>query len=226
VPSLLRVAATTDQSSYSDEISVFFNDESTPGYDPGADAEKIDGNPDAPQLFTGCQGYRLTVNGQPLPSSGIAVPMGFETSISGTVSLTTTGAGSFDPDVSITLEDLKEEYYQDLKISPGYSFDYIAGEPADRFVLHFTKPNIDTGALEGSEGPSVFNSGGKICIDWHGMTGQPGMVTLHDLTGQELMSLRIDGSQRELVSADVAPGYYLVSLVTDRISVCRKIHLP
>jgi filamentous hemagglutinin family protein len=226
VSSLLRVTATTDQGSFTDEISVYFNDISTPGYDPGQDAEKVDGNPDAPQLFTSCPGHRLTVNGQSMPPSGISVPMGFGTSVAGNVTLTATGAGSFDPDVSITLEDLKEGYSQDLKNSSEYSFDYTPGDPADRFVLHFSKPNIDTGAREGGEAPVIFYSQDKLCIDWHGMLGQPGNLTLFDLGGQEVFSWRTDGYERELARVTLAPGYYLASLVTDRISLHDKIYIP
>jgi hypothetical protein len=212
-----------------DEIIVCFNPLSTNNIDKDIDCSKINGDPEAPQLYSVTPDEsRLSINTMPFAGINTEVPLEFyvETPVGdGNYSITASNLESFRAGTTIALEDKKLQSTQDLTVNPVYNFNYAAGDDPARFVLHFRNPFYgveDPGTVSDLQ---IYSYGDNVYLK--DLTGNPenGVLYLYNMMGQEVAHKTVSAISLNKYTFNLPDGYYVVRVITkDKIYNC-KVYL-
>ena len=224
LPNLLRIKATGMVNGYNDELSLYFNPERNSSYESGFDALKLKGNADAPQIYTKIQDTQVSVNALAFTENNCSVPMGFYVSVPGTYTLHATEIQSFAENISIKLEDLKLNTFQDLRVAPDYSFTYDTIDNADRFVLHFYNPTFNVNDIQNSGSVQIYSSNGTIFIQSKDGKAISGEVFVYDMIGKEMANVSVNNDIVTL-KPSVSKGSYIVKVVSGSEVYTKKVIL-
>ncbi len=182
VPDLLclRICGEYD---YCDEIYIHFKKNATWGYDNQADARKLYGLENAPQLLSRDEDQNaLAINVVPPDNKFISVDVEFFTGYNGDFQLTSTGIESFEPLVSIFMEDHKTGEMIDLFNHKSYSFYYSTQDDPKRFTLHFSGLTAEE---EVSDNEKIKIIGNTILVD---SDNGKAHIEVYDLSGKLIFS--------------------------------------
>jgi hypothetical protein len=222
-----KLVLTASANGYEDLAHVVFYPDATPDFDPAYDAYKLWGIDSTPNLFSYLPGNVLaTCNWLPWEGKNQEVPMGFYCSISGSYSITASNFESFRSGTQVYLEDKKTtpSNFQELTANPTYTFDYVAGEPMDRFVLHFTNPyfGIDEQA---SQAIRIYSFEDHVYVKnlVKGDTG--GDIMIYDLLGRKVFQDRLKNTAINTFRPGVEEGYYVVQVITADNSFIQRVYL-
>jgi hypothetical protein len=214
-PELLKLTASGN--GYEDAMTVHFNAAASAGFDSQYDAYKLWGNDDAPQLFSIIQDNILTIN--ELPAEGNeTVNLGFKCAQTGAYSITASGIESFNSSMPVSIEDTKTNTIHDLRVNPQYTFSYSAGEPENRFKLHFK--NTDAISEVSSCPIHMYSAQGIVYLS--NPNNLKGTVEVMDLTGRILISTHLTGNLTDKIETGTH-GCLLVKVTTNRGEVTKKI---
>jgi hypothetical protein len=185
IADLLRIKATFNQ--LTDEAVIRFTDVATSNADSEYDAWKLYGSDGAPQLYTlAADNEMLAINSLPYLEAAYTVPLNFEQKSDGNVDFAFSGLESFDPTVSIHLQDLKTNQTINLHQQTNYAFSHIQGENANRFKIIFG------GAIGLDEAPADANklwfAGNMLYISTPELSGQAALVEIYNMAGQCMVS--------------------------------------
>lgn len=221
----LMITVSSGINSYSDKITVHFNPDATASYDPGYDAYKLQGLLEAPQLYTKIGDTNVTCNSLPFTSTNMVIPMGFTCGLNGQFTLKADSLGTFADNIRISLEDLKLNTTQDLRLFPSYTFTYDTLENANRFLLHFYNPSF--GIPENSIGRDVqiYSFGDHLYIRSTDGNLLKGNVFVSDLLGKEVFHAPLANVVLNRFTPGVTEGYYLVRVITEDRSYNGKVFL-
>jgi hypothetical protein len=188
VTDLLRIKATFNL--LTDEAVIRFTNAATSDADADYDAWKLYGTDGAPQLYTlATDSEMLAINSLPYLEAAYTVPLNFEQKANGNVDLVLSGLESFDPTVSIHLQDMKTNQMINLRQQANYTFSHTQGENANRFKLIFG------GAIGLDETPADANklwfAENMLYISTPGLTGQAALVEIYNTAGQRIISQTI-----------------------------------
>ena len=140
------------------------------------------------------------------------VKVHFETTVSGTFTLTAKNAESFDPQTAITLEDLKINQTQDLKINLVYTFTAGQGDSPERFHLHFSEANGIK--YQGNPGTMIIYSYEEaVYIKGLDETGG-GELTIYNLLGKEIRHESVPGNHLVRIPMSGYSGYFLIKVAS------------
>ncbi|MCB0806319.1 MAG: hypothetical protein KDC05_11010 [Bacteroidales bacterium] len=133
---------TATANNFSDETVILFLEGAELGFDILYDLEKHMNVSESPNIYSlPATGKKHAVNVLPADwietSEPAIVPIGFEIGPQSSCVLTATGIESFDPNLTIMLEDKKEDVFHNLCYDPEYTFEATEGDDPDRFLLHF-----------------------------------------------------------------------------------------
>ena len=215
----------TDGNGISDEAWINFNMDATIQFDPQYDAYKLFGVTEAPQLYSILPGNLASINVLPWTSINQVIPLGFTCGLSGNYTITASNLNSFRSGVKVYLEDTKNPgVMQDLMINPTYQFDYVAGESANRFILHFT--NNYFGISESTAGSfQIYSNENIVYIKNNSTSTTKGQVYIYDISGREIYRSLLQNTNINKYSIDVVQGYYFVKLITPTESFNQKVYL-
>ncbi len=170
----------------SDETIVWFNENATTGYDEKYDGFKLfSSSATVGQLYSILNGQQFVINGIPLPSGTVTVPLGIIIPQSGVYSLDKKVLEELD-NYNVSLVDkMNGNYIVDIKNVSTYSFSSDAGTFTDRFILKFES------ILTHAETPSfinkkfnIYGTQGFINILPVDDFGEESIVRVYDLTGR------------------------------------------
>lgn len=205
-----------DGNGYRDVTFIRFNENATKGFDAGADAHKLWGIEEAPQLFSLSGAYPLSINELPLVFNE-TIDIGFSCDASGAYTITASGLSGFDASIRLLLEDKKSNAITDLTLNPGYVFNYQAGEIPDRFRLHITAgPAIP-------EQNSVFVWYHSNLLSVSNPSGITGELHLFDIAGRVVLSSPLGKGDLTVLPVSLKPGVYLAGISSVNFSMTRKI---
>lgn len=179
----------------SDETIVWFNENATTGYDEKYDGFKLfSSNASFGQLYSILNGKQFVINGIPLPSSSLTVPLGISIPQSGSYSLDKKVLEELDNYNVYLVDKTNGNYTVDIKKVDSYKFSSDAGTYTDRFVLKFES------LLTTVEMPSIINKkfniyGTKDFINILPSDdfGKESIVKIYDLTGRIVKQANISG---------------------------------
>lgn len=140
-PNELSLTVTNTVTGLSDETTVGFNPSSTSEFNPTYDLIKLPGALNRHTLYSVNSNDWLWRNILKSISETSTVPVGFESGVSGSYSVSFDGINSFDPTSYITLEDKQTGTMHDIR-SGVYNFTANATDNFNRFVIHFTPPAV------------------------------------------------------------------------------------
>ena len=204
-----------------DATFVHFNNDATAGYDNQLDGVKLmSEDMFCPQIYNVTAGQKLSINELPLAGNE-TVNLGFSCKTDGNYNLSASGIESFDATTTILLEDTKLNITQDLRSNSVYSFSYVTGEDANRFVLHFKAANSI--AEPTNSGIAVYSYDHNVMIN--NTTGLAGEVWVYDMTGRELTHTTMNSQMTTSIPMQAAIGTYLVKVVTAKATVNHKVFI-
>jgi hypothetical protein len=204
-----------------DATFVHFNNDATAGYDYQFDGVKLmSDNLSCPQIYNVTADQKLSINELPLAGNE-TVNLGFICNTDGNYNLSASGIESFDATTAILLEDTKLNITQDLRSNAVYSFSYVTGEDANRFVLHFKAANSIVETT--NSGIAVYSYDHNVMIN--NTTGLAGEVWVYDMTGRELTHTTMNSQMTTSIPMQAAIGTYLVKVVTAKATVNHKVFI-
>jgi len=217
-PLLMLVATSNENQTYA-ETMISFDNDATEGFDSQYDSPFLAGSPEAPQLSSLLSDHeKLSLNTYPSLTDPCTVPLGFIMGSSSSYSLTVGKEENFPGNVSILLEDIKENKIQDLRLHPVYDFTSTTGDDPCRFLLHF---NGATGVYHHSEEQSIrmYSLGNSIYLAGKSGSALSGRLFVYNMLGQEMLHQDLRENSVEKITL---PGYKGFCLVY--VTVSGKIH--
>jgi hypothetical protein len=211
---------------HQDEIIVRFVPGADPGFDSDYDSYKKFGDPSAPQLYSVTpNNIDVSINTLPEITQHLLVPVGFSLGVNEQNVLTASQLNTFNPRITILLEDKKLNQFQDLRANPEYVFNADTADVPSRFVLHFSDPFSGTGDKQADPLVRIYSYDNIICIDNQDSQHLSGKMYLYDLLGRELFQHTLEGNLLEKINVDLGTGYYLVRVVTSRNTCTQKVFI-
>ncbi|MEI7898525.1 MAG: cohesin domain-containing protein, partial [bacterium] len=200
--------------SMEDETSIRFNSSATEGFDGEYDALKLWGVIECPQVYSITPETNLSINSLTSVTSQTVIPVGFRAGVADTYTITASGLETFTPGTQIFLEDLVTSQVQNLNTNPVYSFSAVAGNPSQRFNLHFSPVGIAEGKTSDIK---IYAASHVVYVNIQ--TEMSGTITIYDLLGKEITHQPIQSNGLNKVNLNVQTGYYLVRVLGDNATV-------
>jgi hypothetical protein len=209
----------------SDETYILLKDEASPEFDASFDALKLFSlNPSVPQIYSITPDKtELAVNALRSNEGSLLVRLGCKTGGSGTFTITADETDSFDPGITITIEDLKTGTTQNLSKEPAYLFTAGSNDDPKRFLLHFSGMNSVESQL-GQSNIKIYSKNHVIYI----LSGQNylyGTLILYTLSGQELLHKDLNGNGLASFPVNISSGLYLAKIIDDGKVQVEKIFI-
>lgn len=209
-----------------DETIVWFNENATTGYDEKYDGFKLfSSDASFGQLYSILNGNQFVINGIPLPSSTLTVPLGIMIPQSGVYSLDKKVLEVLDNYNVSLIDKMNGNYTVDIKSVNSYSFSSDAGIFTDRFVLKFD--NILTGVENLPIVNKKFNVyGTKDFINimpFDDFTNET-TVRIYNLTGKIVKQANISGFYKGSLLQlpfEGSQGIYIVEIRSGSIQISR-----
>lgn len=227
---LLRVYAT--DSVYTDQILVAFRDdaEAQNEMDTRWDARKMFGSTSVPQISS----YPVadTLNSLVINTLGafmdnITVNMDLTISKPGTMRLYAGNTESFDPTVSILLEDRKTNKVVDFR-QADYTFSTDAVTNDKRFMLHFLPiiTSVEKTDMTGSSNSpyAMYCVNNQLYIHSKNNTAIQGDLVIYDLAGREIMKEKINTSEVSKIQMNLQ-GVFISKLTTVDGVYAQKVYM-
>ena len=104
-------------------------------------------------------------------------------------------------------------------MAESYTFDYTAGEAADRFVIHFgalSTPEFDVSSVK------IWSNEDVIYVQAPNINGE---IIVVNMMGQEMARTDIDPGTNEIQMSEVNT-YYIVKVLTSENAVTGKVYIP
>lgn len=193
---------------FADITYVDFNSDATPNYDAAYDGYKFPSNLGQPTLYTLIDEQWTSVNIHPDVPSTPFIPMGFEPGTDGTFEISADVLG-LPQGTTVTLEDIRENVFQNLNNNPHYSFTSSTTDNRNRFILHF---NDITTVMEeeANTHAKVWSNADRIMIDASGLKENT-VASIYNAAGQLIRESSITAGQ--VLSLDMhnrPTGIYVV----------------
>ncbi|MCD4734884.1 MAG: T9SS type A sorting domain-containing protein, partial [Bacteroidales bacterium] len=222
---LLRLLAIGN--SHRDEALVYFNQGATSGYDVDYDNYKLQGINAAPQLYSIGEDFNFAVNTLPAVTKGLIVPLGFEVGEAGKYKIWASGFDSFDNEIAIYLEDLKEDKMIPIYQNPTYEFHADPNDEPARFLLHFglteetKEAEADITLTENNISIYAYEKDVYVNFTWD----TDATVVVYDMLGHEIYNEELNGGGLHKISLLDANGYYVVKAFTTGKVVTEKVFI-
>jgi uncharacterized repeat protein (TIGR01451 family) len=228
VPDLLWLNVSGNATGLGDDIIVCMNDGSTSNYDALVDAQKLTGDPEAPQLSSvTTDQVKATVNTLPFAGKTTVVPLDFYVTLNGSGNYTFTASNleTFRTGSTITLEDKLINTTQVLTDNPVYHFTYTDGDNSSRFLLHFYNPYFGIDEKNDLQDVAIYSYEKNIYVK--DMTGKElkGEMVVYNLVGQTIVTKNLTGGTLNKFPMSVEEGYYLVEVFSGDKVYHGKVYL-
>jgi hypothetical protein len=211
VTSLLVIEATGAE--LSDKTYIRFMDNAQAGFAPDGDFHKLFANtPGMAEIYTTAGADQLAVNA--LPATDM-VPMGFTSVTSGEYTIHAIETSEF---AEVYLQDLVTGDVTDLMTS-SYTFDYTAGEDANRFIIHFAPVGIGENLMSGV---SIWSTDNNIYVSVP--KELKGTISVYNMMGQEVVSTDTQPGTN-VIPMENTNTYYVVKVLSSKNAVTGKVYI-
>jgi hypothetical protein len=214
---VLKVAG----NNFEDEIYINFNNDASNGFDSEFDAYKLYGTEDAPQFYSILPGEILSINVMPYSNEEVPIPLGLEVGEVGQYVISVK-ENTFWETVHIYLEDLKTGVMTNLKTTTKYTFSSNPNDNPERFILHFNGVNNIEEQSQENDDVRFFVYNNRLYIVDENM--KKGVMQLYNMLGQPVMEKRYSETINA-IDLNLSEGYYIVRIITEKISISGKIYI-
>ncbi|MCB0806846.1 MAG: hypothetical protein KDC05_13700 [Bacteroidales bacterium] len=175
--------------SFSDEVVIAFNEEATNNFDPAYDALNLNGDDEAPDLFTVSEDMEhLSIQAFPLPDENDVIPLGLTVGVDGIYTLWADGIETYAESGRVVLFDQFENVSTDLNIQNNYSFFASSDDPNERFSLLFEPDPGYTREILSDGNVMIYAIHQKIAVKSKDGSQLNGKLVLYDLLGRTIQS--------------------------------------
>ncbi|MGA3013794.1 MAG: hypothetical protein ABSD71_07135 [Bacteroidales bacterium] len=209
----LLIKVLSDANHYTDKITVHFDPQATSGYDPGFDANKLQGLHEAPQLYTLIGDLKVTCNSLPFEKKNMIIPMGFQCGLNSQFMLKADSLTTFSKSISIWLEDIKTNTIQDLRLNPCYTFSYDTLDNSSRFLLYFEDATFGIRDLKSPIPVEIYSYRDAIYIRSDETDLREAKIFVYDLMGRLSFNSVLSEKSKNKVIPGVVEGVYFVRLI-------------
>ncbi len=194
-----------------DVTHVRFMEEAQAGFAPDGDFHKLM-DQSAPNLYTTAGADKLAINA--LPATDM-VPMGFTSATSGEYTISAIETSEFS---EVYLQDLVTGQVTNL-LSESYTFDYVTGDDANRFIIHFAPVGI--GELN-AQNVKIWSLENNIIVNVPAnVTGE---IAVYNMMGQEVARTDIEAFETQIAVSDVNTNY-VVKVISKSSAVTGKVYV-
>ncbi|MCX6246016.1 MAG: T9SS type A sorting domain-containing protein [Bacteroidetes bacterium] len=212
----IRLKLTTDKNSYSDEM--IFGVLAT--YEEGGSDKFWSMYAEAPEIWSIKNGNSYSIDRMHSLDQNSTVTIGIKAGVDGNYTVTATGVDEFGSS-SVLLEDLKTAATQELKSNPVYTFAATTSDAPERLRLHFGGP-FGVASPPKVNDITVYSYGNTIIVRNNTENDMAGDVFVYNLVGQKILQRKMDGKTTK-IDLNVPLGVYLVTVVTEKETVSRKV---
>jgi hypothetical protein len=151
------------------------------------------------------------------------IPLGFDVITDGNYTINASEIVNFPAGTHVYLEDLKNNASQDLTIKPSYTFAINKGDEDNRFYLKFGVGSSGLGA--NAEMFDAYSNNNIIIVNYNNPANDQATLSIYNLLGQNVRDNIVIGNGTYRLSMGVAPGAYLVRLITNDRVYIKKVYL-
>jgi len=211
------------QDGMKDAMVAGFREEATEGYNPLQDVMKLHGSSLAPQLYSMDEEIPLSVDLRPYHSGYPPIPLVYETTTAGELSLLASGMDGFPAATGIFLEDRTEQQLINLRQQSSYSFYSESGLFSGRFTLRFGDPASVDEPLPFSR-VRITSEGSSVVLSDLPEGDIPCQFRMYNLRGSLILSAMVSEANPK-VDTHVPTGYYLVTILCGICQVSDQVFL-
>jgi hypothetical protein len=197
----------------SDLLYVRFMEEAQPGFAADGDFHKLFSTAEElPQIYTTAGADQLAINA--LPATEM-VPMGFTSVTSGEYTISAIETSEF---AEVYLQDLVTGEVTNLLSSP-HTFEYVTGEDANRFIIHFAPVGINQIS---NATVNIWSLENNIMVNVpSNVTGE---IAVYNMMGQQVVRTDIAGTETQIKVSDVNTNY-VVKVISESNTVTGKVYV-
>lgn len=179
----------TSPNSRTDQTLLVFDNNFTNDFDNGFDADKMMSDAGSPSLFTRMpDGYGLSIQALPINTNIITVPLALKPENTGVFQINFNELQALPGTMMVTLEDTKEQSFQDIRINNVYSFSADINDDVNRFLVHFT-PQLQAAIVDatcaGVDGQIILNQTGGVEWNYTLINAANDTITTDVFTGED-----------------------------------------
>jgi hypothetical protein len=189
---------------FGDQTDINFVDGATPGFDL-FDANKWFSALGQPTLFTKVGDEFIGINSHPLLTNSVDIPMGLSPGANGTFTFTFNDVATFPQSAIITLEDFFTDSIIDMRAQPTYTFNSLATDTFNRFMLHF-----QPGVIADVVNQDCDNAAGSITFTQNGTTVWDSYTVTDNSNNTYAQGNNYSGA---ITVNNLAPQEYIITLV-------------
>jgi len=181
----------------------------------------------APQLFSFKPGdsNELSINVMPEIRNPLIVPVWLNVGVNGEYKITASQMESFEPNVSLYLEDLKLGKVQDLRVNPVYTFVARTSDTAHRFNLNFS--NFPYGITEtvSANAIRIYSDGQTIYVRTDTGTSGDATMLVYDAIGRLLYQRSFNAVSLNKFKMNLSHGYYIIKVLANSGVYTQKVFI-
>lgn len=207
------------------QTGIRFMEEASDGFDRLLDCWKVlSSSPELPQIYTRIGNEPIALNSLPSIAGHEEIPMSFVVEVPGTYTIGVKDLENFDEDQPIFLKDKKENFYQNLRKYPEYTFSYKAGDDPDRFVILFFNPNGVEDYTNDLGSVNIFAYDKTVCVVLDDDIAGETVCDIFNVMGQKLLTRNVFAGRNEMV-CPFEMGTYIVRVHAADKMITEKVFL-
>ncbi len=203
---------------YSHESIICFNENANNDYDLYDSNILFADNEEVPHIYTVIGDNELVINTYENPmTENLAVNVGFKVGVEGDYTISTNVFDAFSSEQNLYLEDKVTNEFINLQDNLTYNFHTEATDGADRFVLHFSKKNLEKIA---DKSVKIYSYEKNIYID---NPFENANVIVYDITGRKVFEKFLN--EKNIIKLDInqKSGTYFVKFYSNNKIVNEKV---
>jgi hypothetical protein len=208
-------------SAFSDPTVVYFDNAASDGFEQELDARKmLNTDERVPSLYSYSGEEKLAISAIPQPNEeSREIPLGIKLSRDGEIEFKARDIISMPAGLHIYFADAARGTIQDIEQIPVYKLKLEKGDYERRFYLVFSKKN--NVSMPGAEELNAYVQGHSVFVT---LTAEKGDVLITNALGQIVKQEQLAGNGLHEIRLEAAPGVYVVSMVTNKGRLSRKIY--
>ncbi len=209
---------------FTDETVLYFKEDAISGFDSNQDALKLFSHNNAvPQIYTNVGDENFALNSMEEITKSFTVPLNFKVGTDGVYKISNI---EFNIESSsLYLEDKLTNTIIDFKTQNDYSFNHLASNGSDRFVLHFgyEATDIFNEFINENSKIDIYSSEQTIYINLHQNSTDNDIVKIYDISGRMIISRKLTVDGLNVLKLNVTAGSYIVKVVSPTNSKTQKV---
>jgi hypothetical protein len=219
---MIRLSAGFDGDSvFSDPTVVYFDNGASEGFEQELDARKmLNTDERVPSLYSFSGEEKLAISAIPQPNEDSReIPLGIKLSRDGEIEFKARDIVALPAGVHVYFADAARGVIQDIEQIPSYKLKLDKGDYDRRFFLVFSRK--DKINMPGTEELNAYVQGGSVFVT---LTGDKGDVMITNTLGQVMKQEQLAGNGLHEIRLDAAPGVYIVTMLSNKGKLSRKIY--